>query len=230
MRLEEAMQALEAAGSEKTRKTYSRHGVGENQFGVNWNVLRDLAKKIKTDQGLARELWATGNYDARILATLIGDPKQATDEEIEGWSRDLDNYPLSDAFAVFLARTPRARQIAEPWLDADREWVSQTGWYLVSALAMRDKNVSEEWLADLLRTIERDIHGRQNRVRHAMNMALIAIALKSPALREQAVAAAGKIGKVEVDHGETGCVTPDAIAYIAKAEARKAKGGKSKAS
>jgi hypothetical protein len=34
-------------------------------------------------------------------------------------------------------------------------------------------------------------------------------------------ASAQRIGKVEVDHGETGCKTPDAAKYIERAAARK---------
>jgi hypothetical protein len=40
-------------------------------------------------------------------------------------------------------------------------------------------------------------------------------------LEKMGTAAASRIGKVEVDHGETGCKTPDAIPYIKKAAARK---------
>ena len=54
-----------------------------------------------------------------------------------------------------------------------------------------------------------------------MNGALIAIGLRSPALRKKAVAAARRIGKVDVDHGETGCKTPDADSYIEKAGGRR---------
>ena len=42
------------------------------------------------------------------------------------------------------------------------------------------------------------------------------IGIRSPALTERALQVAGKIGKVEVNHGETGCKTPDAAAYIRK--------------
>ena len=38
-----------------------------------------------------------------------------------------------------------------------------------------------------------------------------------------ATAAAKRIGKVDVDHGETGCKTPDAAPYIAKAAAHRKK-------
>ena len=59
-----------------------------------------------------------------------------------------------------------------------------------------------------------------------MNGALISIGGSNPALQKKALAAAGRIGKVQVDHGDTGCKTPDAASYILKmAERRSAKAG-----
>ena len=50
------------------------------------------------------------------------------------------------------------------------------------------------------------------------------------ALRKAALVAAKRIGKVEVDHGDTACKTPDAAEYIEKAWAyAKAKGFESPA-
>jgi hypothetical protein len=65
--------------------------------------------------------------------------------------------------------------------------------------------------------IERDIHHRKNRVRDAMNSARIAIGIRNKKLEERALKVAKNIGKVVVDHGETSCKTPDATAYIRKA-------------
>ena len=55
-----------------------------------------------------------------------------------------------------------------------------------------------------------------------MNSALIQIGARNAALKRQAIAAATRIGTVEVDHGETGCKTPEAVGYIEKMWARKA--------
>jgi hypothetical protein len=64
-----------------------------------------------------------------------------------------------------------------------------------------------------------------------MNNALINIGVRSSALQKKAIAAAKRIGKVEVDHGETGCKTPDAVAYIKKTVAhRKKKANKARTS
>jgi hypothetical protein len=72
--------------------------------------------------------------------------------------------------------------------------------------------------------VERRIHGSKNRVRSAMNNAVIAIGSRSPALAEAATATARRIGRVEVDHGETDCKTPDAAAYFERIWVRKGKG------
>ncbi len=53
-----------------------------------------------------------------------------------------------------------------------------------------------------------------------MNGALIAFGLQGGKVRDRAFQAAARIGPVVVDHGQTGCVTPDAAAYIRKVESR----------
>ena len=63
-----------------------------------------------------------------------------------------------------------------------------------------------------------------------MNQALISLGIRNPQLEKMARAAAKKIGKVEVDHGQTSCQTPDAAAYMTKTLAyRKKKAAAKKA-
>ena len=69
----DVMAELESLGTEQNRKIYRRHGAGDNQFGVSFANLRKLAKGLRPNNGLADELWRTGNQDARVLATLIAD-------------------------------------------------------------------------------------------------------------------------------------------------------------
>jgi hypothetical protein len=86
---------------------------------------------------------------------------------------------------------------------------------------MKDDELPDEYFENHLEMIERGIHSAKNRVRAAMNGALIGIGMRNSRLEKKALAAAARIGRVEVDHGETGCKTPDAAAYIRKAAARK---------
>jgi 3-methyladenine DNA glycosylase AlkD len=217
----DVMQELESFGTEQNRKIYRRHGVGDNQFGVSYANLRPLAKRIKMDHQVARELWASGNYDARILAAMVADPKQMTPEEIEAWADDLDNYGLTGAFAGLVTNTPFVREKMEEWTKSDEEWRGSAGWQLLGNIAMNDKTLPDDYFEKYLQIIERDIHSAKNRVRYSMNSALIGIGIRNEALKEKALAVAERIGEVYVDHGETGCKTPDAGPYIIKATERK---------
>ncbi|MEE8062027.1 MAG: hypothetical protein V3T16_09355, partial [Gemmatimonadales bacterium] len=93
--------------------------------------------------------------------------------------------------------------------------------WLVATSMARDDDLPNDYFIDLLGTVEAEIHNRKNRVRDAMNYALIAIGMRNAVLAKRAIAAARRIGPVQVDHGETGCKTPEAVAYIKKAAARK---------
>ena len=64
--------------------------------------------------------------------------------------------------------------------------------------------------------IEKTIHTMPSAQRDSMNHAVIAIGCRDASLRKAAAAAARRIGKVEVDHGDTACKTPDAAQYIDK--------------
>lgn len=190
--------------------------------GVSFAHLKALRKRIKTDHPLAEKLWVSGNHDARILATMIADPEAVRAIELERWVRDLDNYVVADAFSSLVSRAPFAQAKAEKWLASRKEFIGQVGYNLLSYLAMREAELPNSFFIAHLKRVEQCIHGSPNRTRHAMNQALIAIGLRNPALKRRAVAAAKRIGRVQVDHGETSCKTPDPIAYIAKVERRRA--------
>ena len=220
--LTDVMAELESLGTEQNRKVYRRHGAGEKQFGVSFANLRKMAKRLSPNNELAVELWATGNQDARMLAALVADAKTLDGATLDGWANDVDYYVLADMLANDLMKgAPVAKEKAEAWTGSDREYVGQAGWNLVAGLALGKNDLSEDYFEGYLRRIEGEIGGAKNRVRHAMNGALIAIGMRSSDLRAKAEAAAVKIGRVEVDHGETGCMTPEAIPYIERAWARR---------
>lgn len=121
MELSQAMAQLEAAGSAQTRKTYGRHGVPEPMFGVSYAVLNTLRKAIKKDQALALALWATGNHDARILATMIADPAQFDEALAVRWAADIGYHALADGFTGMLHKAPCAYALVERWTNAGDE-------------------------------------------------------------------------------------------------------------
>lgn len=221
MTLQEAMLELASLGTDQNRKVYARHGAGPNQFGVSFADLNKLKKEIRTDYELACELWRTGNADARNLAVMVADPGRMSAKELDEWVKGVHWYLHADLLARHLvSKSPHARKKADAWTKSKEEFVGQVGWDLVAMLAMNDPDLPDAYFADRLAVIEKGIHRAKNRVRHAMNGALIAIGLRNAKLRKPALATAARIGKVEVDHGDTGCKTPDAAQYIRRAVKR----------
>jgi 3-methyladenine DNA glycosylase AlkD len=223
MKLKEAMAALEAAGSEQTRKTYRRHGVQGDMFGVSYAVLEKLRKTIKVDHELAEGLWKTGNHDARVLATMIADPNQTSAGVLTAWANDSQNHVLAGAVSTLARKTRSAESCFREWSVSPTEAVSAAGWHLLAELATHEESLPDPFFEEQLKRIEEHIHSSMNRARYSMNGALIAIGCRNPRLEKQALQAAKRIGKVEVDHGDTSCQTPDAAAYIKKCAARKKK-------
>ncbi|MGI9013078.1 MAG: DNA alkylation repair protein [Phycisphaerales bacterium] len=232
MNLKATLKALQDCGSAQTRKTYARHGATEPMFGVSYADLGKLVKAIGWNHALALELWKSGNHDARTLATMIADPAKMKKSELESWAKTPTGHFTIDAVGSLAAKSPHARALVMKWIASKHEMLSATGWQVLASLAGGGHGAkaapdaagfSDEEFAELLTQIETTIHDAPNRTRHCMNSALIAIGLRNPNLQKQALAAAKRIGKVTVDHGQTCCKTPDASAYIAKAAARKKK-------
>ena len=216
------MAQLAAAGTAQNRKVYTRHGAAEPMFGVSYAELGRIAKPIKTNHALAVELWDSGNHDARVLALRVADPA-ALDEPLAGrWLRDVDNYILAEGLGGLCARTRHARELSDAWRDSPAEWTASTGWFIVTCTAENPDVWSEAELRALVSQIEAEIGRRLNRVRHEMNGALIVIALRDAGLRREVMAAAARIGPVRVDHGQTGCKTPEVAPYVQRTLAHRA--------
>ncbi len=221
MNLNSALRELKRRGTMQNRKVYRRHGVGENMYGVSLADLRLLAKQIKIDHGLAAQLWATGNHDAQVLATLIADPDQFDAKTLDAWSKGLSDYVITDQFAGLVARTSHWQKKAEKWHKARSEWIGRAGWNLIGQLALHEPALPDSYFEPYLIEIETGIHQQKNRVREAMNDALIAMGIRDAALQEKALSAARAIGPVEIDHGETNCKTPNAAEFILRIAAHR---------
>ncbi len=219
MLLTEVLAQLEAAGSEQTRKTYARHGIRGECFGVSYAVLGQLRKKIKVDDSLALELWASGIHDARILACMVMDTNKITRERLDAMVDVIDNYALAGELGDLIARSPLLMDVHNIWRFDAGEWRSAIGWRMVSALASKG-NVSLDAGRAYLSEIEAGVASAPNRTRLAMNSALIALGGYNPALYGAVVACVGRIGPIQVDHGDTGCKTPDPVVYMQKMRAR----------
>ena len=234
MNYRQAMKALKSVGTAQNRKIYARHGAQEPMFGVSSANLIKIRKEVTRLPGpgrryakhaheLAVELWESGNYDARLLATMLADPERMTSNQLDHWMRDCDSYPTEGALVGLTASTRFVQSKMKKWRKSRQELTAAAGWNLLCEIALADGELQDAFFVPYLQEIRENIHDGKNRARFAMNNAVIAIGARSLNLRRRAIAAAKKIGPVEVDHGETSCKTPDAVPYIERMWERKRK-------
>jgi hypothetical protein len=151
-------------------------------------------------------------------------PSQRSELEVDA-DRLVEEGPVRFVgcyLADRIARSPIAESTMRAWMKSKDEFRREMG-YGIFGVRLKDEasSIDDADAEKVLATIEKQIHRSPNWARYAMNGAVISIGVFKPALRKKAIAAAKRIGKVEVDHGETHCKTPDAAAYIEKAAKRK---------
>lgn len=222
MNSSEVLATLKKLGKPQTAAIYRRQGSGDNVFGVLTSDIAKLGKKIKRDDALARELWKTGNAEARILALQISDPANLTRRVADKFVKDGPAHAVGWYLTELVARSPIADDTMRAWMKSKEESFREMGYGILGKRLREDPDsVSDADAAKILAAIEKEIHGSPNWARYAMNSALISIGIHKPALRKKAIGAATRIGKVQVDHGDTYCKTPDAVPYIEKAAKRR---------
>jgi 3-methyladenine DNA glycosylase AlkD len=222
MNAQEALTTLKKLGKPQTAAIYQRHGSGGNVFGVLTSEIVKLKKKIKVDHALAQDLWKTGNAEARILALQIADPGKLTQEDATRLLQDGPVRFVGCYLSDVVARSPVADKTMREWMRSKDEHTREMGYgVLASRLKQDPDSIADADAVKILATIEKEIHRSPNMARHAMNSAVISIGVFKPSVRKKAIEAARRIGKVEVDHGETNCTTPEAAPYIMKAGQRK---------
>jgi len=201
MNFDIVMQELEALGKERTKKIYMSNGAQEPLFGVATGAMKPIAKKIKINQPLAEELYASGNYDAMYFAGIIADPKAMTEADFERWIDAAYFYMLSDyVVAVTLAEADIAQQVADKWIASGEELKMSAGWSCYCWLLGNRKDVefSESKIANMLENVKNTIHASPERTKSAMNNFLSTVGVSFVPLHDLALATAKTVGPVEL--------------------------------
>jgi len=165
-----------------------------NALGVAMPEVRKLAKSIKKDHGLALELWKTGIREARILASLIDDPKLVTPQQMDTWVKDFNSWDLCDQVCGNLFdRTVFAMEKALLYSLHSEEFIKRAGFVLMAEFAVHNKKAGNEVFIALLPVIEREAWDERNFVKKAVNWALRQIGKKNSELRLAAIACGTRI-------------------------------------
>ncbi len=231
MTAQEVLKQLEKLGTAQTKKTFARHGCPEPFFGVKVGDMKKIVKKIKTNTPLAKALYSTGNSDAMYLAGLIANGGELSRKDLDDWVRRATWSMISEYTVAWVAsENPYGWELALEWIESPDDKISSAGWNTLAAiLSMKDdQELDLRQIEKMLDRVVKTIHQAPNRTRYTMNNFIISLGVHVKPLTNKALEASAKIGKVEVDMGETSCKVPQASEYINKAIAKGHHGKKPK--
>ena len=186
---DEALERLHSLANPEARAGMARFGIETGTaLGISVPKLRNLAREIGRDHGLAQELWASAVHEARILAALVDDPMLVTEEQMERWVVEIDSWDLCDGVCSDLFdRTPFAYAKAAEWSARDPEFGKRAGFVLMAALAIHDKRAPDERFLAMLPITEREAYDERNFVKKAVNWALRQIGKRNRSLNRAAI-------------------------------------------
>ena len=198
-RVQSALTWLKAHSTKATRDGMARYAIpSDHAYGVAMKDIKALGAQIGRDHALALALWDTGVYEARMLASFVGDPAQLTAAQMDRWCKDFDNWAFCDAMSFNLFdRSPHAWAKVAQWSKRRNEFEKRTAFALLWSLSVHDKTAGDEAFIDGLAIIEREAEDERNFVKKAVNMALRAIGKRNRALHAAAVAVARRLADSE---------------------------------
>jgi 3-methyladenine DNA glycosylase AlkD len=207
MTLDETLKQLEALGNEKMRAYNTKHGAGDNQFGLSLGDIRVLAKKIRTDHPLALSLWETGNVDAQLLATLLIQPKKLSAREMDRMVRSISFVRVADWLNAYVVRQhPDKEALRRDWMAADDRWAARAGWDLTAERVAKSPDGLD--LPALLARIESEMADADPEVQWTMNNTLLAIGIHCSSHRRRAIAIGETLGIYRDYPVSKGCTSP----------------------
>lgn len=213
MTLKEALAQLKTLGSAQMRAHNSKHGAGDNQFGVKMGDIRKVAAKIKADHELGLALWDTGNIDARLLAILVMKPKSLSGSELETMLRSIDYAQIAEWFNSYIVKKhPDKEALRQKWMTAKDRWIARAAWSLTSECVSQDAEGLD--LPALLSRIESEMKDAASEVQWTMNSTLASIGIHFPRHRKRALGIGETLGIYRDYPVSRGCTSPFAPIWI----------------
>src|SRR5262249_18932684 len=140
------LEQLKAKANPDNLDGMARFGMAiDKRLGVSVPVMRQIAKQAGKNHQLALKLWRTGYAEARIVATMIAEPQQLTDEQVESWVKQINSWDVCDQLCMnLLWKAPFARRKVREWANREEEYVKRAAYALIACLVWHDKTITDQ--------------------------------------------------------------------------------------
>ncbi|MDX8341468.1 hypothetical protein SLH46_19880 [Draconibacterium sp. IB214405] len=159
-------------------------------YKMNWGVslldLREIAQSYEADHLLALKLWNKQWRETMILATLLDEPSEVTEEQMDFWTKSFENVEIAEQASTNLwVKSKFAFIKAMEWCRGKKHLVRFTGVHLIGRLAITEKNAIDEMFEPFfeeLKTLAKD-----KKLYTPIYRSVIGMGCRSKVLNEQCV-------------------------------------------
>ena len=212
----EVMAELAELEKPRIREVNAKHG---DDHGVNLSKLRALAKRLKTQQELARGLWETDDTAARLLAILICRPKAFERDELDTMLRRARTPKVHDWLVNYVVKkNPNCEELRLAWSADPDPVVASAGWALTTERVARQPEGLD--LPGLLDVIEAEMKDAPDRLQWAMNHCLAQIGIEHAEHRARAIDIGERLEVLKDYPTPPNCTSPFAPTWISEMVSR----------
>lgn len=160
------------------------------QYKMNWGVavfeLREMTCSYEPDHLLALKLWNKGWRETMILATLLDDPKQVTEQQMDFWTKSFENTEIAEQASTNLWVKSKYGFIkALEWCRGKKHVVRFTGIHLMGRLALTDKQAIDEMFEPFFG--ELPVLAKDDKLFTPLYRTIVALGTRSKILNSQSI-------------------------------------------
>jgi 3-methyladenine DNA glycosylase AlkD len=188
--------------------------------------LKQRGKAIKKDHDLAMELWSTGAYYPRLLATLIFDTKLLSENAIDQLASDMLRHGMEERtqltdwlLANQLTKNRKLASLMTTWEQNPSPILRRLFWYHQARLRWTGQ-MPPDTSAALLDSLEHTMAHAEPEVQWAMNFCAGQIGVHEPAFRPRCINLGEALGLYKDEHVAKNC-TPSYLPEFIRIEVAK---------
>jgi 3-methyladenine DNA glycosylase AlkD len=193
---------------------------------VKLGDLKAHGKAIKQDHALAMELWSTGEFYPRLLATLIFDSKLLAAKVIDQLATDMLSHDAKERsqladwlLANQLAKDKQLTALMATWQRNASPLLRRLFWYHQARLRWVGQ-VPPGNTAELVDSLEAEMADEKPEVQWAMNFCAGQIGVHEPKFRTRCIKLGKTLGLYKDEHVSKNC-TPSYLPEFIRIEVAK---------
>ncbi len=208
----------------EAQEIHSRTSTESTKMGV----LKKIAMEMKKNHELAMELWSTGDYYPRFLASLKMDKKLLTQELLDKLDRDMQKHSFDEKnhlmewlMANQLTKDKKTIALIQSWANSPSTLQRRAYWYYQARLRWTGQTPPEN-TSELLSKIEPNTTSEATEVQWAMNFTAARIGVYAESYRKRCIMIGEQTGLYKDEVVAMGC-TPSYLSAFIEIEVNKKK-------